>query len=149
MIEKSLFLPCAPERAFLLLTEQAGHWWPPDRRHTKDPESRILIEARGRFFERAADGTEVELGVVRVFEPPRKLVLDWYPGTGPSEPTHVEILLFPEGTGTRVQLFHKPGPHSASSYAKKAAAYERSWTLVLAAWLDAAKAAGQGPTAPA
>jgi uncharacterized protein YndB with AHSA1/START domain len=69
-----------------------------------------MIEARGRFFERAADGTEVELGVVRVFEPPRKLVLDWYPGTGPSEPTHVEILLFPEGTGTRVQLFHKPGP---------------------------------------
>jgi uncharacterized protein YndB with AHSA1/START domain len=140
MIEKTLLLPCPPERAFSLLTEQAGSWWPPDRRHTKDPESRIVIEPGGRFFERAADGTEVELGVVRVFDAPHKLVLDWYPGTGPAEPTHVEILLVPVGTGTRVELVHKPGPHSADAYARKAAAYERSWALVFAAWLDAANA---------
>lgn len=139
MIEKTLLLPCQPERAFALLTEQAGSWWPPDRRHTKDPNSAIFIEGGGRFYERAADGTEVELGVVRVFEPPRRLVLDWYPGTGPAEPTHVEILLVPEGDGTRVRLQHRAGPSSADSYAKKAVAYERSWTLVFAAWLDAAK----------
>jgi uncharacterized protein YndB with AHSA1/START domain len=139
MIERTLFLPCPPERAFALLTQEAGSWWPPDRRHTKDPNSAILIEPSGRFFERASDGTEVELGVVRVFEPARRLVLDWYPGTGPAEPTHVEILLVQERAGTRVQLFHRPGPESADSYAKKASAYERSWTLVLASWLRAAR----------
>lgn len=140
MIEKTLFLPCPPERAFLLLTELAGDWWPPDRRHTSDPKSAIVIEPGGRFYERATDGTEVELGIVRVFEPPRRLVLDWYPGTGPAEPTHVEILLVREGSGTRVRLAHRAGPLSADSYAKKAATYERSWTLVFAAWLDAVKA---------
>jgi uncharacterized protein YndB with AHSA1/START domain len=139
MIEKTLLLACPPERAFALLTEEAGQWWPPDRRHTRDPESSIVIEPLGRFYERAGDGTEVELGVVRVFEPPRRLVLDWYPGTGPAEPTHVEILLVPEGACTRVHLTHRAGPLSAESYAKKAAAYERSWTLVFAAWLAAAK----------
>jgi uncharacterized protein YndB with AHSA1/START domain len=138
MIEKTLLLPCALERAFSLLTEHAGNWWPPDRRHTKDPTSSIVIEAAGRFYERSADGTEVELGMVRVFEPPRRLVLDWYPGTGPTEPTHVEILLVPEGAGTRVHLTHRAGPLSADSYAKKAAAYERSWALVFTAWRDAA-----------
>jgi uncharacterized protein YndB with AHSA1/START domain len=140
MIEKTALLPCEPKRAFALLTERAGDWWPSDRRHTKDPESSIVIEAGGRFYERATDGTEVELGVVRVFEPPRRLVLDWYPGTGPAEPTHVEIVLAPEGEGTRVRLVHRAGPHSAHSYVKKAAAYERSWALVFDAWREAATA---------
>jgi uncharacterized protein YndB with AHSA1/START domain len=140
VIEKTLLLPCPPDRAFALLTEEAGSWWPRDRRHTPEPDSVIVIERGGRFCERASDGTEVELGVVRVFEPSRRLVLDWYPGTGPAEPTHVEILLVPEGTGTRVHLVHRAGPHSAESYVRKAAAYERSWTFVFAAWLDAATA---------
>lgn len=139
MIEKTLLLPCPPERAFSLLTQQAGTWWPPDRRHTKDANSGIFIESGGRFFERASDGTEVELGVVRVFERPWRLVLDWYPGTGPAEPTYVEILLAPEGDGTRVRLFHRAGPSSADAYAKKAAAYERSWALVFNAWSVAAE----------
>lgn len=140
VIEKTLLLPCSPEQAFTLLTESAGAWWPPERRHTKDPHSAIHIQPTGRFYERGRDGTEVELGVVRVFEPPRRLVLDWFPGTGPAEPTHVEIQLTPEGQGTRVLLQHRPGPHSAESYAKKAAAYEHSWSLVLTAWCAAARA---------
>jgi uncharacterized protein YndB with AHSA1/START domain len=140
VIEKTVLLACPPERAFRLLTEDAGAWWPSDRRHTRDPKSLITIESGGRFYERATDGTEVELGVVRVFDPPRRLVLDWYPGTGPAEPTHVEILLMPEGAGTRVHLAHRAGPHSADAYAKKVAAYERSWTLVFAAWAVAASA---------
>lgn len=138
MIQKTLLLPCSLERAFALLTEEAGTWWPSDRRHTTDPKSAIHIEAGGRFYERACDGSEVELGIVRVFEPPRRLVLDWYPGTGPAAPTHVEIVLAPEGDRTRVRLIHRAGPSSADSYAEKATAYERSWTLVFAAWLGAA-----------
>jgi uncharacterized protein YndB with AHSA1/START domain len=138
VIEKTLLLRCRPARAFELLTEEAGAWWPPDRRHTKDPNSVIKIERGGRFYERSSDGTEVELGVVREFSPPHRLVLDWYPGTGPNEPTHVEIVLWAEGAGTRVQLTHKAGPRSAESYVKKAAAYERSWNLVFEAWAAAA-----------
>jgi uncharacterized protein YndB with AHSA1/START domain len=138
VIEKTLLLPCPPARAFALLTKQAGDWWPAARRHTRDPKSAIVIDAGGRFYERAGDGTEVELGKVRVFEPPTRLVLDWYPGTGPTQPTHVEILLSAEGAGTRVRLTHRAGPFSEHGYAKKAEAYERSWTLVFAAWLAAA-----------
>lgn len=138
MIEKTILLPCGPVRAFELLTERAGAWWPPDRRHTADPSSVIRIEPTGRFYERATDGREVELGIVRVFSPPERLVLDWYPGTGPSQPTHVEIVLRAEGEGTRVHLTHREGPHSADAYAQKATAYERSWALVFEAWLAAA-----------
>ena len=69
MIIKSVFLRCDPGRAFALFTEHAGLWWPAQRRHTRDAASTIRMEAGGRFFERANDGAEVELGVVRLYEP--------------------------------------------------------------------------------
>ena len=62
MIVKSVVLNCSVERAFALFTQRAGEWWPANRRHTKDTSSTIHVEATGRFFERATDGTEVELG---------------------------------------------------------------------------------------
>jgi hypothetical protein len=75
MIVKSVVLRCGAQRAFSLFTEHAGQWWPADRRHTDDPASAIRIEASGRFVERASDGTEVDLGLVRLFEPAHRLVL--------------------------------------------------------------------------
>lgn len=138
MIDRTILLACPIERAFTLLTEHAGAWWPSDRRHTKDPNSAITIEPTGRFYERAADGTEVELGVVKVFVPPTRLVLDWFPGTGPDAPTRVEVVLVQEGASTRVRLTHGPGPRSAEAYPKKAEAYARSWQRVLDAWTGAA-----------
>ena len=67
-------------------------------------------------------------------------MLDWYPGTGPAEPTRVEIVLTPEGSDTRVHLTHREGPQSADVYEKKAPLFERSWALVFAGWLEAARA---------
>ena len=61
MIAKSVILSCAPERAFVLFTEEAGLWWPAARRHSKDANSIIRMEAGGRFYERSSDGHEVDL----------------------------------------------------------------------------------------
>ena len=134
MIVKSVLLRCDPDRAFSLFTEHAGQWWPSDRRHTEDDNSTIRIEATGRFFERASDGTEVELGVVRLFEPACRLVLDWYPGTGPAQPTRVEVRFEAVGAGTRVTVRHTPGRAGEDEYAAKAPLFERSWEAVLAAF---------------
>lgn len=133
MIDKSVILACRPDRAFELFSEQAGLWWPADRRHSKDPDSMIRMEASGRFYERARDGTEVELGVVRHFEPGRRLVLDWYPGTGPQAPTEVEITFQPVDGGTKVTVRHERGAADDDTFGRKAPAYDRSWDLVLAA----------------
>lgn len=133
MIVRSVVLACRPEHAFALFTEQAGLWWPADRRHTADAGSVIMMEATGRFFERALDGREVELGVVRRFEPARSLLLDWYPGTGPANPTQVEISFDEVDGGTRVTIHHGPGVAGFEAFESKASAYRRSWDLVLAA----------------
>jgi len=43
VIEKSLLLPCGPARAFRLITEEAGAWWPPERL----PELKIELKEMG------------------------------------------------------------------------------------------------------
>ena len=131
---KSVDLRCAPDRAFSLFTEHAGQWWPDDRRHLKAELPTIIrIEPTGRFFERSSDGVEVDLGVARVFEPPRRLLIDWYPGTGPASPTRVEVRFEAIDTGTRVTVTHSPGRAAPEAFGRHAAGYARSWDLVLAA----------------
>lgn len=133
MIVKSVVLRCAPERAFALFTQHAGEWWPADRRHTRDYGSTIRMEATGRFFERATDGTEVELGIVRVYAPYSRLVLDWYPGTSRDNPTQVEVTFDALADGTRVTIVHGPGVATRDTYETNAPKYAASWELVLTA----------------
>jgi uncharacterized protein YndB with AHSA1/START domain len=131
MIVKSIMLRCEPQRAFTLFTERAGDWWPSERRHTDDDASTIRIEPDGPFFERAADGTEVQLGRVRAFAPPHRLALDWFPGTGPEHPTFVEVEFEPVDGGTRVTVSHAAGTAPQATYDENAGGYDRSWDLVL------------------
>ena len=143
MIEKSVVLPCDPERAFALFTRRVGEWWPQERRHTGDPASAMFLEPTGRFYERGKDGREVELGRVRVWEAPHRLVLDWYPGTDAEHPTEVEVLFAPEPAGTRVLVQHRPTKASEALFSSRAPRYQSSWDLVLAALARA----GAGPLA--
>jgi uncharacterized protein YndB with AHSA1/START domain len=133
VIEKSIVLPCGPERAFALFTGEISRWWPPERRHTDDPASRITLDADGPFFEEAADGTTVPLGRVRAWEPPARLLLDFYPGTDPERPTEVEVEFAAEGAGTRVRVRHRPTAASASVFDDRAPSFVRAWDLVLPA----------------
>lgn len=139
MIRKDAFLACQPERAFTLFTERASDWWPATNRHTHDPHSEIRMLAEGRFWERASDGREVELGRVIVWEPARRLVLDFYPGTDDQHPTMVVVTFSAEDGGTRVVVEHSPKPVSADLWVTAAPRFERAWTNVLAALRDAAE----------
>jgi hypothetical protein len=138
MMVKSVMLPLAPPAAFALFTEKIGEWWPPERRHTEDPASEIFILESGRFYERARDGHEVELGWVRSWELPRRILLDFFIATGPENPTEVEITFAAEETGTRVTVTHRPKPAGEGLWTKWAPSYEGSWDIVLAALTRAA-----------
>lgn len=133
MIEKSVMLPLTPAAAFELFTTRVSEWWPADRRHLKDSSSRLFMLASGRFYERASDGTELDLGRVRIWESPHRVVLDFFIGTDAAHPTEVEIRFTAEGAGTRVTVRHRPTDHSAEDWDKRAPLYERSWDAVLAA----------------
>jgi Activator of Hsp90 ATPase homolog 1-like protein len=138
MMVKSVTLPLAPEAAFELFTRRIGEWWPADRRHSQDPDSEIFLLESGRFFERARDGREVELGAVRRWDPPNLIVLDFFIATGPEKPTEVEIAFAPRGTGAELTVVHRPKPSSEALWTERAPRYARSWDVVLAALSQAA-----------
>ena len=133
MIKKSVLLPCDRDAAFALFTTRISEWWPPERRHTRDPRSTIVLSPDGPFVERDAAGNEVPLGLVRAWEAPARLLLDWYPGTDAEHPTSVEVLFVPEGDSTRVEVRHDDTPASRDLFPTRAPRYAASWDLVLGA----------------
>lgn len=139
LVEKSVHLPCSPERAFRLFTARIDEWWPPGRRHLEHPQSVIAL-SRERFWESAPNGDAVELGQIQSWEPPNRIVLDWFPGTDAEHPTRVEVDFVPEGEGTSVQIKHRAGPRSVDLFPLRAPRYAASWDLVLEALVAAAQA---------
>lgn len=140
MIRKSVLLPCPQPRAFTLFTARISEWWPADRRHTRDPQSELFLTEGGRFWERARDGHEVDLGRVREWLAPERLLLDFYVGTDAAHPTEVEVSFVPEGAGTRVSITHRPTALSEEMWKLRNSAFDRSWDVVLAALATAAAA---------
>ena len=138
MIRKSVVLPLAPIAAFALFTQKMSEWWPADRRHTRDPNSAIFLLESGRFYERGHDGHEAELGRVRSWEFPSRILLDFFIATGPDQPTEVEITFVAEDGGTRVTVTHRPKPESEDLWVTRAPRYEQSWGVTLAALSQAA-----------
>jgi hypothetical protein len=138
MMVKSVTLPLAPVAAFELFTSRTGEWWPIDRRHSQDPASEIFLLETGRFYERARDGREVELGQVRCWQRPHRILLDFFVATGREKPTEVEITFVAREGGTEVTVIHRPKPESEDLWAERAPRYERSWDSVLAALSRAA-----------
>jgi hypothetical protein len=139
VIEKSVVLPCSVEEAFALFAGRINDWWPPERRHHSHPDSVIAL-TKERLFETDPSGHAVELGLVRSWEPPFRIVLDWYPGTDSEHPTEVEVRFMPVGTFTRIEVKHGPGPASIELFPTRAPRYAASWDLVLGALLRAASA---------
>jgi hypothetical protein len=138
MIVKSVILPLPPVAAFELFTQKIGEWWPPDRRHTQDSTSEIFLLESGRFYERARDGREVELGHVRSWDFPSRILLDFFIATSPEQPTEVEITFAAAGQDTQVTVMHGPKPSSEALWTERAPRYERSWGVMLAALSHAA-----------
>ncbi len=138
MIKKSVVLPLAPAAAFELFTRRINEWWPADRRHFQGAPSEIFMLRNGRFYERARDGRETELGRVRTWDFPRQILLDFFVATGPKNPTQVEITFSALNGSTEVTVNHWPTSRNVDAWEEIAPRYSQSWEAVLAAFLQAA-----------
>jgi uncharacterized protein YndB with AHSA1/START domain len=135
-IRKSIHVKKSVERTFGLFTEGIGKWWPLKEGFSFDSKraAEIFLEGRvgGRFFERFADGEELDIGTVTTYVPPERIVFtfaapDW------DAPTEVEVRFSAEADGTRVDLEHR-GWERAGAKAPRDA-FDGGWDKVLGSFI--------------
>jgi uncharacterized protein YndB with AHSA1/START domain len=114
-VRKEITVEASQARAFDVFTREHGAWWPLATHHigTAAAETAIIEpHAGGRWFERAADGSECDWGRVLVWDPPGRLVLAWEISADwkhdESIDTEVEVRFVSLGPArTRVELEHR------------------------------------------
>jgi uncharacterized protein YndB with AHSA1/START domain len=102
----------APQRrAFEVFSARIADWWP-SATHSIEGEdvTTVVMDGRegGRIVERHNDGSEANWGVIRVWEPPARLVFSWNPSYEQRPETEVEVrFLAISESHTRVELEHR------------------------------------------
>ena len=102
----------------------------------------IVFEQRagGRILERQSNGEEGEWARIKVWDPPRKLVLTWHPGN-PIDP-EVELRFTPlSATRCRVELEHRGWEAMGERAAEAREGYSNGWLEVWNRYTEAAAAA--------
>jgi uncharacterized protein YndB with AHSA1/START domain len=110
----SVSVATPPARAFQVFTADIDQWWRRGLkfRHSASRGGLLCIEPRvgGRLFESfEAQGTQhiIEVGRVRVWEPPHRLAFSWRSANfAPHEHTDVDIQFEPSASGTLVTVTH-------------------------------------------
>ena len=116
-VRHSVTVALPPEEAFALFTERMDDWWPDDESHSilEGPTVGTIEPFEGgRWYDRAEDGTECDIGTVLVWDPPGRVVFAWrLTPQWEHEPdleksTQVEVTFAATDTdGTRVTLEHR------------------------------------------
>jgi uncharacterized protein YndB with AHSA1/START domain len=107
----SLRVKAPPERAFDAFVGQIGAWWRPNPLFAFTPRDPGAMSfepgAGGRLITTLASGKVFEIGRIRAWEPPTRLVFGWRQATfAPDQDTEVEVRFEPVGDETRVTVEH-------------------------------------------
>ena len=84
-IQLKIEVPLPPERAFAVFTEQMDTWWPRQGvfpysfapKTTLPQHIRFETQPGGRYYERFADGSELVIGHITLWQPPQRLAYTW------------------------------------------------------------------------
>ena len=108
----ALRIRAAPERVFEAFTREIALWWKPNGLFQFTPRSPGVLAFEpgvgGRFTETLPSGKVFEIGRIRVWEPPSRLVFGWRQATfHPGQDTEVEVSFLQLGDETRVTVEHR------------------------------------------
>jgi uncharacterized protein YndB with AHSA1/START domain len=107
----ALRVRATPERAFTVFTRDIGLWWKPNGLFDFTPRSPGVLGLEpgenGRLTETLKNGKVFEIGKIRVWDPPNRLVFGWRQATfTPDQDTEVEVGFEQVGEETRVTVTH-------------------------------------------
>lgn len=108
----ALRVGASPERAFEVFTRDIGLWWRPNPMFAFTPREPGAMSfepgPQGRLVETRAGGRVFEVGKVRVWSPPTRLVFGWRQATfSADQDTEVEVRFEAVGPETRVTVEHR------------------------------------------
>ena len=108
----ALRVRATPERAFAAFTGDIASWWRPNPLFAFTPRDPGVLSFEpgegGRLIQTMASGKVFEIGKIRAWEPPHRLVFGWRQATfAPDQDTEVEVSFEVVGTETRVTVEHR------------------------------------------
>jgi len=107
----ALRVRATPERAFAAFVEEIGAWWRPSMLFQTTPRPGRLSFVpgeSGRLIETREGGKVFEIGRIRAWEPPHRLVFAWRQANFPPDlETEVEVMFQAVGEETRVSVEHR------------------------------------------
>ncbi|HEX5420750.1 MAG TPA: SRPBCC domain-containing protein [Gammaproteobacteria bacterium] len=107
----ALRVPATPELAFDVFTREIGAWWRPNALFPINPgmTGKLAFEpgSGGRLVESYPDGSTFEIGRVRVWQPPVRLVFGWRQASfAADQETEVHVRFEALDGETRVTVEH-------------------------------------------
>jgi uncharacterized protein YndB with AHSA1/START domain len=107
----SIRVRATPERAFEAFTREIGMWWRANPLFNFTPRTPGVLSFEpgpdGRLIETREGGKVFEIGRVRAWAPPHRLVFGWRQAAfAPGEDTEVQVRFEPVGEETRVTVEH-------------------------------------------
>jgi uncharacterized protein YndB with AHSA1/START domain len=108
----ALRVRATPERAFEAFTAEIGQWWRPNQLFQTTPRDPGLLAFEpgegGRLTETLKTGKVFEIGRIRAWEPPERLVFSYRQANFPPDlVTEVEVRFEAIGEETRVSVEHR------------------------------------------
>ena len=143
-VKKTIRIAVPIDRAFGVLTERMGAWWPSTHHIGKQPFTEVVVEpyAGGRWFERDANVAECHWGKVLVWEPPKRVIFswhlqaDWKFDPDMARASEVVFEFVAEGTeSTRLEFQHRHLERHGEGWEKIRDGVDAGWTQVLAPYL--------------
>jgi uncharacterized protein YndB with AHSA1/START domain len=83
------------ERAFKVFTQHIGQWWPPAFTVSGHNLAQVVLNPQ-RLYEVDLAGNDYQWATVLVWEPPRRIVLEWTLGLSAGETSEVELVFTDE-----------------------------------------------------
>jgi uncharacterized protein YndB with AHSA1/START domain len=107
----ALRIAAPPARVFAAFTAEIGQWWRPHGLFEPNAraDGRLAVEpgVDGRVLETYPDGEPYEVGRIRVWDPPGRLVFSWRAASFPADrETEVHVRFEAVDEGTRVVVEH-------------------------------------------
>jgi uncharacterized protein YndB with AHSA1/START domain len=112
----ALRVKATPQRAFDVFVGDIGAWWRPNALFAFTPREPGVLSfepgesgmANGRLIETRAGGKVFEIGRIRAWEAPYRLVFEWRQASfAPGQDTEVIVTFEPVGEETRVSVEHR------------------------------------------